>query len=68
MNQKKLLSLSDALKTGRLSDFVTQEERRGVQPVSGTELLMAINTLATTLPPAEDQTSHSSSDDGSTGK
>jgi hypothetical protein len=62
------LSLSEALKTGRLDEFIRQEERRGIQPVSGTELLMAINTLAITPLPAEDRTSHSSSDDGSTGK
>lgn len=62
-----MLSLSDAMKTGRLSDFVAQEEERGVGPVNQTELEIAIKLMATSKP-QEDQTSRSQQRGGSSGK
>lgn len=63
-----MLTLSEALRTGRLNDFIAQEEARGVGPAQSPDLDKAIKILATTPPQSEDQTSHSSSDDGSSGK
>ncbi len=61
------LGLSDALKNGRLLEFIAQEEARGIGPIEREEL----DTLTAALikvPQSEDQTSHSPSGDGSTGK
>ncbi len=61
------LSLSEAVKTGRLNEFIDQEEARGVGPIDRA----AFDSLTATLikaPQSEDQTSHSPSGDGSTGK
>jgi hypothetical protein len=63
-----MISLSDALKTGRLSEFIEQEEARGAGPASKRKLDAAIKELATTLLPPKDQTSRSTSRDGSRGK
>jgi hypothetical protein len=62
-----MISLSKALKTGRIAEFIRQEEQRGIGPAERAELEAAIKRLAT-QPPPEDQTSHSTSDDGSTEK
>lgn len=62
-----MLSLMEAVKTGRLDEFVRQEEKRGIGPAAQTELELAIKLLAT-QPLPEDQTSHSSSGDYSTEK
>lgn len=39
------LSLAKALKTGRLADFVAQEETRGVETIDREELDAAINAM-----------------------
>lgn len=62
-----MLTLSKALKEGKLPDFVEQEEKRGVGPASQSELERAIKLLAT-QPLSADQTSRSSSGDCSTEK
>jgi hypothetical protein len=62
-----MLTLSSALKAGRLADFIKQEEKRGIGPVSQSELDEAIRLLAT-QPRSEDQTSRSTSRGGSRGK
>lgn len=62
-----MITLSDALRSGRLSEFVEQEEARGVGPVNKKELDTAIKVIAT-QPLSEDQTSRSSSGDCSTEK
>lgn len=62
-----MLTLSEAIKTDRLTDFIAQEEARGVGPIEREELDAAIKRLATIPPKSEDQTSRSSSDDGSSG-
>jgi hypothetical protein len=63
-----MLTLSKALKNGQLREFIAQEEARGIGPASRKELDKAIKALATKLPQPEDQTSRSTSRDGSRGK
>jgi hypothetical protein len=59
------LTLSEAIKTQRLQDFIAQEQTRGVGPADTVQLEAVIRALAT-QPQSENQTSHSSSADGST--
>jgi hypothetical protein len=61
-----MLTLSNALKTGRLREFVAQEEARGVGPADRKALDRALRRLIK-QPRSEDRTSRSPSDDGSTG-
>ena len=61
------LTLSAAVKAGRLEEFAAQEEKRGVGPVDRN----AFDALTATLvkaPQSEGRTSRSSSGGGSTGK
>ncbi len=58
------ISLADALKTGRLSEFIAQEEARGVGPVDRAEF-DALTAALVKAPRSEDQTSHYASGDGS---
>lgn len=62
-----MLSLSEALKTKRLQDFIAQEEARGVPPADLLEVQSLIDEMITAKP-QEDQTSHSPERDGSSGK
>lgn len=62
-----MLSLSDALRTGRLEDFIAQEDARGVAPIEGAELDRAL-ALVIKSPQSEDRTSRSLSRGSSTGK
>jgi hypothetical protein len=62
------LTLSDALRDGRIDEFVRQEERRGVGPVAKRKLDAAIKKLATTPMQSKDRTSRSTSRGGSRGK
>lgn len=62
-----MISLQDALKTGRLPDFIAQEEARGIGPIDRAELDAGIAALVKG-PQSEDRTSRSACDDGSTGK
>jgi hypothetical protein len=57
-----MLTLSDAVKSGRLQEFIKQEEARGIGPIDRADALV---TKAVKAPRSEDQTSHSSSRDGS---
>lgn len=62
-----ILSLADALKEGRINEFIAQEEARGIGPID----LDAFNALTATLikaPQSEDQTLRSPSGDNSTGR
>lgn len=62
-----MLSLAEALRDNRLSDFIAQEEARGVGPIDRAEF----DTLAAALikaPRPEDQTSRPASSGGSSGK
>jgi hypothetical protein len=63
-----MLTLTKALETGRLREFIAQEETRGIGPANRQDVEAAIKTLATTPTQSEDQTSHSPSRDGSTEK
>jgi hypothetical protein len=62
-----MLTLSEAVKTGRLQEFIAQEEARGVGPVDRAELDRALAKMVK-APRSEGQTSRSPSRDGSTGK
>ncbi len=62
----KPLSLSEALASNRLEEFIEQAERQGVGPISEADFEAALVGLIA-LPP-EDQTSHSPAPDGSHGK
>lgn len=63
----KTMSLQDAIKDGRLEDFIAQEEARGVGPISEAEFDNTASTVIRT-PPQYDQTSGSPLRDGSRGK
>lgn len=63
-----MLTLAKALKTGKISEFIKQEEKRGVGPVSRKEFDAAVKKLATTPLRSKDQTSRSASRGGSSGK
>ena len=60
------ITLSEAVKRDRLMDFIAQEEARGIGPASPVELDEALSRLIKGGQ-SEDQTSRSSSVDGSTG-
>lgn len=61
------LSLANAIKSGRIEDFIAQEEGRGIGPIDRAKF----DALAAALikeTQSEDQTSRSASGDGSSGK
>lgn len=62
------LTLSEAIKTGRLEEFAAQEEKRGIGPADRRKLNAAIKKMATTPVKSEDRTSRSTSRDGSRGR
>jgi hypothetical protein len=62
-----MLTLAEAIKDGRLQDFIAQEEARGAGPVDQA----AFDALAATLikaPQSKGRTSRSASGDGLSGK
>lgn len=61
------LTLSEAIRRGRLDEFIAQEEARGVGPIDKAELDAAL-AKAIKSPQSADRTSRSPSRDGSTGK
>jgi hypothetical protein len=61
-----MLTLSRAIKDGRLAEFIAQEQQRGVGPADRKELDAAIERLAK-QPRSAGQTSRSSSGDDSSG-
>jgi hypothetical protein len=63
-----MLTLSHAIKTGRLAEFIAQEEARGVGPIDRKELDATIKKLVTTPLKSKGRTSRSSSGGGSTEK
>jgi len=62
-----LLTLKNAIDTGRLPEFVAQEEARGIGPADP-RALDALVAEAAKERQSEDQASRSPSGDGSTGK
>lgn len=67
MSESKPLSLSKAMESGRLQEFIAQEEARGVGPISEAEFDAAASAVIRT-PQQDDQTSGSPRRDGSRGK
>lgn len=63
-----MLTLSKALKSGQLREFIAQEEAKGIGPASRKELDAAIKALATKPLQPKDRTSRSTSPGGSRGK
>ena len=61
-----MLTLSEAVKSGRLQDFIAQEETRGVGPIDREEF-EAWTAALIKAPRSENQTSRSASGDGSSG-
>jgi len=62
-----MLTLAEALKTGRLQEFIAQEEARGVGPIDRAEFDALLKKSAT-APQSKDRTSRSASAGNSTGK
>jgi len=62
-----MISLLEAIKEGRVPDFIAQEEARGIGPIPCADFA-ALTAALVKAPQSEDQTSHSSSDDSLTGK
>lgn len=61
------LSLSEALKSGKIDQFIREQESAGVGPISQADFdTAAIKVIKSGQ--SEDQTSRSASRDGSTGK
>lgn len=67
MKPDELLSLSEALATDRLPEFIAQEEARGIRPVNRRTLDRAIAKVIR-QPLSEDRTSRSRGRGSSTGK
>lgn len=63
-----MLSLSEAIKSGRLREFIAQEEARGIGPAQSGDVEKAIKILATTPTQSGDRTSRPPSRGGSTEK
>ena len=63
-----MLTLTQALKTNKLREFIAQEEARGIGPIERKELDAEIKRLATTPLKLLGRTSRSPSDGGSTEK
>jgi hypothetical protein len=63
-----MITLAEALKTGRLGEFIAQEEARGIGPADSKEVAEAIRHLATTPTQSGGRTSRSTSGGGSTEK
>ena len=62
-----MLTLSEAIKTGRLQDFIAQEEARGVGSIDRAEFDRLLGK-AVKAPQSKDQTLHSPLPGGSNGK
>ena len=61
-----VLTLGEATATGRLAEFIAQEEARGVGPIDSADF-DALTAALIKAPQSEDQTSRSASGDCSTG-
>jgi hypothetical protein len=64
------LTLSEAIKTGRLAEFAQQEEKRGVGPINDKKFDAALKDVVAKPKQtrSKDRTSRSASRDGSHGK
>ena len=61
-----MLSLSDALKHGKIEEFIAQEEARGIGPIDRADFGAAVAKLVK-APQSKGRTSRSASRDGSNG-
>jgi hypothetical protein len=68
MNDSNKLSLSEAINSGKINEFVAQEEARGMGPAARREVETLLKQAATTPLQELDRTSRSASRGGSTGK
>lgn len=62
-----MLTLAEAIKDGRLQEFIAQEEARGVGPIDRADF-DALAAALVKAPQSEDRTSRSASGDSSNGK
>jgi hypothetical protein len=62
-----MLSLKDAMKNGKLADFIRQEEERGVLAIDKSDFDAVLSNIVKPKQ-SKGQTSHSPSRDGSRGK
>jgi hypothetical protein len=62
-----MLTLSDAIKSGRLQAFIAEQESAGIGPIDRAEFDGAVGRIIK-APRPKDRTSHSASDGNSTGK
>ena len=64
------LSLSEAIRTNRLEDFIRQEQQRGIGPANERDLMAAITAISSPVKSAQlaGRTSRSASRGGSGGK
>jgi hypothetical protein len=62
-----VLTLAEAQKSGRLEEFIAEQEAAGLSPVDRAEFDNLLSVVMSARPP-KDQTSHSASDGNSTGK
>jgi hypothetical protein len=67
MKRSESLSLSAAVREGRLPEFINQEEARGIGSIERAELDRTLAKLIK-VPQSKDQTSRSPLPDGSIGK
>jgi hypothetical protein len=67
-SDSNMLTLTDAIKSGKIKEFVAQEEARGIGPADSEEVASAIKRLATRPLKSKDRTSRLPSADGSSGK
>lgn len=63
-----MLTLSEALRTDRLAEFIRQEEARGIGPVARKKIDDAVKRIATTPLKSKGRTSRSTLRGGSSGK
>ncbi len=63
-----MLTLTEAIKSGKIAEFVRQEEKRGIGPADRKKLDILIKKIATTAPRSVGRTSRSPSRGGSNGK
>lgn len=72
MEIRRVITLSKAIKSGKLPEFIAQEEARGIGPADSKDFELAIKEFATHGPikpkQSKDRTSRSASRDGSRGK
>jgi hypothetical protein len=62
-----VLTLSEAQKSGRLEEFIAQQEAAGIEPIDRAEFDILLSKVVK-APQSKGRTSRSASDENSTGK